>query len=72
MAELWELCNNRSQAVLIQLYWEEHKCYPDFWYKLSNKEPVKPVINAPDYQEMEDIELERTMQLPPLSEGRGY
>jgi len=72
MAELWELCNDRSLAVLIQLYWDEHKCYPDFWYELSNKEPVKPVINAPDFEEEERMDLERTMRLPPLSEGRGY
>ena len=72
MAELWELCNSRSQAVLIQLYYQEYGKRPDFFYTLSNKEPVKPVINAPDFEEKERMELERFIAKPPLSEGRGY
>jgi len=65
MAELWELCNNRSQAVLIQLYWNEYGKRPDFYYALSSEKPVKPVINAPDYQEMEEIKTEHFMSQPP-------
>ena len=53
MAELWELCNSRSQAVLIQLYWEEHGYYPDFWYELSGEKQKPAVTISPDIEEEE-------------------
>jgi hypothetical protein len=39
MPEFWEVCNAKSKAVLIQLYWQEHGCFPD-WY-LRKKLPPK-------------------------------
>jgi hypothetical protein len=46
MPELWEICNNQSKAVLIQLYWQEHGDYPEFYYLMSGR-MVKP---GPEYQ----------------------
>ena len=71
MPELWTLCDNESRVVLIQLHWEEHGCYPDFYYELTNPQPIKPVINAPDFQELEEMETERMMSSPPRKVGRG-
>ncbi len=42
MPELWELCNNTSKATLIQLYWNEHGEYPE-WYLILIGELEKPV-----------------------------
>uniref|UniRef100_A0A6M3JGK5 Uncharacterized protein n=1 Tax=viral metagenome TaxID=1070528 RepID=A0A6M3JGK5_9ZZZZ len=71
MPEFWTLCDNKSKAVLIQLHWEEHNCFPDFYYELKNPKPIKPVINAPDFKELETMETERIMQEPPRKIGRG-
>jgi hypothetical protein len=46
MPEFWENCNNKSKAVLIQLYWQEQGCYPDF-YHIMKGDKEKP---APKYE----------------------
>ena len=65
MPELWALCDNKSKAVLIQLHWDEHGCFPDFYYEMTNPKPIKPVINAPDYLEEKLAELDRFMRQAP-------
>ena len=53
MPELWELCNNKSKVILAYLYKQENNHYPD-WYLIligeKPSEPIKPVIDAPDYE----------------------
>lgn len=70
MPELWENCNYKSRAVLIQLYWDEHGCYPDFYYLMKGEMRKPDVINAPDYQEEEEIEIEHEMSRPPSQQRR--
>ncbi len=49
MPELWEICNTKSQAVLIQLYWQEHGCYPEFYHYLTgDMEKPQPAPEIPD------------------------
>jgi len=68
MPELWELCNGRSQAVLIQLYYDEHGERPDFFYVLQGERRQPDIIDAPDCRELEEMEMEREVSRPPESE----
>ena len=66
MSELWEHCDTDSLAVLTQLYWDEHGCYPAFWYVMKGESPAKPgIINAPDYEEQNIEDINRQMSQPP-------
>jgi hypothetical protein len=58
MPELWENCNDASKVVLIQLYWQEHGCYPDFWYIMKGERertvyeiPVNPPEDIAQFME---------------------
>jgi len=70
MPELWENCNNRSQAVLIQLYWEEYGCCPDFYYVLKGEKQQPDIINAPLHQEEEEMEIDREIREKPHHQER--
>ena len=66
MPELWESCNTKSIAILIQLYWAEYGIYPDFYYEKKRE----PIINAPDFKELESMEVEKEMRQPPKHQER--
>ncbi len=65
MPELWEQCNPKSKAILIQLYWEEHHCFPD-WY-LKEKQPV---TMSPGVEQAHLEDVARFMEQSP-SRSRG-
>ena len=71
MPEFWELCDNKSLAVLIQLYWEENGCYPPWYYILSGEEQRPLVTVDPDVEEDHLKETRRFMSQPPRAEGHG-
>ena len=68
MPEFWELCNGKSKAVLIQLYWAEHNCLPDWFTSLDKVKPVR-------YEPYEDEEhwaiVNREMSRPPSNRRDG-
>ena len=71
MPELWNNCNSKSLAVLIQLYWDEHGCYPDFYYILSGEKKLPQVIMSPEVEEEYLAETTKFMSQPPRAEGMG-
>jgi len=70
MPELWELCNVKSQVILSYLNKQEYGQWPEFYHILKGDIKQPPVINAADYQEMEEIEVEREMSRPPSHQKR--
>jgi hypothetical protein len=70
VSELWEHCDTRSQAVLIQLYWDEHGCFPDFYYTLKEGKRSPDIINAPLAAEEEEIETLKEMSQAPEHQER--
>ena len=70
MSELWELCDQKSRAVLGYLYRMEYGCWPE-WDERSGKKPRKPPVTmSPECEEDHLKEVQRFMSQAP-SRSRG-